>query len=49
MLIAPLGASVALLFGQATSPLAQPANVFGGYFLATVLAVEVAVWVPGLW
>lgn len=49
MLIAPLGASVALLFGQPSSPLAQPANVFGGYFLATVLAVGVAVVAPGLW
>lgn len=49
MLIAPLGASVVLLFGQPSSPLAQPANVFGGYFLATVLAVGVAVVAPGLW
>jgi CBS-domain-containing membrane protein len=49
LLIAPLGASVVLLFGQPGSPLAQPANVFGGYFLATVIAVGTAFAAPGLW
>lgn len=49
LLVAPLGASVVLLFGQPQSPLAQPANVFGGYFLATVLAVAVTQAAPGLW
>jgi CBS-domain-containing membrane protein len=49
LLIAPLGASVVLLFGQPGSPLAQPANVFGGYFLATVIAVATALTAPGLW
>ncbi len=49
LLIAPLGASVVLLFGQPGSPLAQPANVFGGYFLATIVAVLTALAAPGLW
>jgi CBS-domain-containing membrane protein len=49
LLMAPLGASVVLLFGQPGSPLAQPANVFGGYFLATVIAVGMALVAPGLW
>jgi CBS-domain-containing membrane protein len=49
LLIAPLGASVVLLFGQPGSPLAQPANVFGGYFLATVVALALATLAPGLW
>lgn len=49
LMIAPLGASVVLLFGQPGSPLAQPANVFGGYFLATVIAVGTALAAPGLW
>jgi CBS-domain-containing membrane protein len=49
LLIAPLGASVVLLFGQPGSALAQPAHVFGGYFLATVAAVATAQAAPGLW
>ena len=49
MLIAPLGASVVLLFGHPQSPLAQPANVFGGYLLATILGVAAALTLPGAW
>src|SRR5215217_3084479 len=49
LLLAPLGATVVLLFGQPVSPLAQPANVFGGYLLATILAVVAAMAFPGLW
>jgi len=49
LLIAPLGATVVLLFGHPASPLAQPANVFGGYLLATILAVGTAMAFPGLW
>ncbi len=49
LLVAPLGASVVLLFGQPGSPLAQPAHVFGGYFLATAIAVGTALAAPGLW
>lgn len=33
LLLAPLGATAALLFAQPTSPLAQPLNVMGGYFI----------------
>ena len=49
LLIAPLGATVVLLFGHPASPLAQPANVFGGYLLATILGVVAATAFPGLW
>ncbi|RYE52351.1 MAG: hypothetical protein EOP18_10880 [Rhizobiaceae bacterium] len=38
MLIAPFGATAVLLFGQPKSPLAQPANIIGGYVLATLVA-----------
>lgn len=49
LLIAPLGATVVLLFGQPASPLAQPMNIFGGYLLATILGVAAALAFPGLW
>lgn len=49
LLLAPLGATVVLLFGHPASPLAQPANVFGGYLLATILAVAAAMAFPGVW
>lgn len=49
LLIAPLGATVVLLFGQPASPLAQPINIFGGYLLATALGVAAALAFPGLW
>lgn len=49
LLMAPLGATAVLLFGQAQSPLAQPANVFFGYLLATALGVGVALSLPGVW
>ncbi len=49
LLIAPLGATVVLLFGQPASPLAQPINIFGGYLLATILAVAAAIAFPGIW
>ena len=39
LLLAPLGASAVLIFGQPASPLAQPANVFGGYLVATIVGV----------
>ena len=39
MLLAPFGATAVLLFGQAESPLAQPANIFGGYLLAAGISV----------
>ncbi len=49
LLIAPLGATAVLLFGQPESPLAQPINVFAGYLLATVIAVTAALFFPGAW
>jgi CBS-domain-containing membrane protein len=49
LLMAPLGASAVLLFGQPASPLAQPANIFGGYLLATIVGVGAALVFPGMW
>ncbi len=49
MLIAPLGATAVLMFGQPASPLAQPANVFAGYLIATLIGVAAALAFPGLW
>lgn len=50
VLIAPLGATAVLLFAQPGSPLAQPANVFGGYALAVVLAaIAVQLWPDHQW
>ncbi len=49
LLLAPLGATVVLLFGQPASPLAQPINIFGGYLLATIIGVAAALAFPGVW
>lgn len=49
LLIAPFGASAVLLFGQPASPLAQPANVFGGYLLAAAVGTFAAMAFPGFW
>ncbi|MGV3551331.1 HPP family protein [Rhizobium sp.] len=49
MLIAPFGATAVLLFGQPKSPLAQPANIVGGYLIAALVS-SVALWIfPGSW
>jgi CBS-domain-containing membrane protein len=49
LLLAPLGATAVLLFGQPSSPLAQPINVLGGYLVGTV-ACEAAFYLfPGDW
>lgn len=49
LLIAPLGATVGLLFGQPTSPVSQPINVMGGYLIGTILC-EITFWTfPGDW
>jgi CBS-domain-containing membrane protein len=49
LLIAPLGATAVLLFGQPASPLAQPINIFGGYLIAAIVGVTAAIAVPGAW
>lgn len=49
LLIAPLGATAVLLFGQPTSPLAQPANIFGGYLLAAMVGSMAMAAFPGAW
>lgn len=49
LLIAPLGATAVLLFGQPASPLAQPANIFAGYLVATLIGVGAAIAFPGAW
>jgi CBS-domain-containing membrane protein len=48
-LLAPFGASAVLLFGHPASPLAQPANVIGGYFVATLVTLLVVMLFPGAW
>ena len=49
LLLAPLGATAVLLFAVPNSPLAQPANVLGGYFLSALLGLIAAVLWPGEW
>lgn len=48
-LIAPFGASAVLLFGHPASPLAQPANVIGGYLVATLVTLLALMFFPGAW
>ncbi|ODN71312.1 HPP family protein [Methylobrevis pamukkalensis] len=48
-LIAPFGASAVLVFGQPASPLAQPANVIGGYAVATLVTLVVLAFLPMGW
>ena len=49
LLIAPFGATAVLIFGQPKSPLAQPANVVGGYILASIIGSIAMVLFPGVW
>lgn len=46
ILIAPLGASAVLLFAVPASPLAQPWSIVGGNFVAAVIGVTLARYVP---
>lgn len=48
-LIAPFGASAVLLFGHPSTPLAQPANVLGGYAVAALVGLIFALLFPGAW
>lgn len=47
LLAAPLGASAVMIFGFPESPMAQPANVVGGHFIATLLALVADHLLPG--
>ena len=49
MLLAPFGATAVLLFGQAESALAQPANIFGGYLVAAAISVAIFALAPSAW
>lgn len=49
LLIAPFGASAALLFGAPGSPLAQPSAVIGGHAVATVVALALHASLPNAW
>ncbi|KFB10923.1 Membrane protein [Nitratireductor basaltis] len=49
LLIAPLGATAVLLFGQPSSPLAQPMNIFGGYLIAAIVGVGAMALFPAAW
>jgi CBS-domain-containing membrane protein len=49
LIAAPLGATVVLLFGQPSSPLSQPVNVMGGYFIGTVACEAAFLLYPHHW
>lgn len=49
LLLAPLGATAGLLFGQPTSPLSQPANIMGGYLIGTLVCEAAFLAFPGDW
>lgn len=45
-LLAPIGASVVILFVQSHSPLAQPWSVIGSYLVSTVVGLACVQWIP---
>jgi CBS-domain-containing membrane protein len=49
LLLAPFAATCALLFGQPSSRLAQPVNVMGGYFIATIACDAAFFAFPHAW
>jgi CBS-domain-containing membrane protein len=49
LLLAPFGATSALLFGRPTSSLAQPVNVMGGYLIATIACDAAFFLFPHAW
>jgi CBS-domain-containing membrane protein len=50
LLVTSFGASTMLLLGRPSSPLAQPANLFGGYAIGATTAFLAAMIFPGvLW
>lgn len=49
LLLAPLGPTALLIFGQPDSAGAQPINIFAGYFIGTVVAVLAMQVTPEPW
>lgn len=49
LLLAPLGATAGLLFGQPSSPLSQPINVMGGYLVGSLVCEMAFLVFPGAW
>lgn len=49
MLIAPFGATAVLLFSAPNSPFSKPLNVFGGYFVSTVVGAIVLTYTSAQW
>ncbi|MCV0395503.1 MAG: HPP family protein [Rhizobiaceae bacterium] len=49
LLLAPLGATAGLLFGQPSSPLSQPINVVGGYLVGTIACEAAFLAFPDAW
>ena len=47
-LIAPVGASVVILYVQPHSPLAQPRSVIVSYFFATLIGLLCVTWIPNV-
>lgn len=49
LLLAPLGATALVLFGQPRLPGSQPVNVFMGYLVGAVVTTLIETTAPGLW
>lgn len=49
MLIAPFGATAVLLFSAPNSPFSNPMNIFGGYFISTVIGSVVLTYTNAQW
>ena len=49
MLIAPFGATAVLLFSAPNSPFSNPWNIFGGYFISTVVGSVVLTYTSAQW
>lgn len=49
LLMAPLGPTALLIFGQPENPSSQPVNIFAGYFIGAVFATLAELTFPGMW
>lgn len=49
MLIAPFGATAVLLFSAPNSPFSNPMNIFGGYFISSLIGAVVLTYTSGQW